>query len=178
DPLTQGLAGLEWGRAAERDRRRVRLEVGVRPVAVVLRLPEVALELEQERAAIGELDLQPIVGGEERLVRTLDDRLAPDQIGEGAVAPAVRWAGAGGPRGGLARRVVDTDADPVVGEGGLRSAVEDELDPAALVADDRPVPGEVDLAAGMPHIELGPEAGVLLLELEVGDRPWHRVPID
>ncbi len=178
EALTPLLAGLERCGPAQGDRRRVRLEVRIGPVAVVLRLPQIALELEQEPPARRELDLEPVVGGEERAVGAVHERLHADLVGEGPVELAVRGPGAKAGALRLAPRVMDADPDPVVRENFLGSPVEDDLDAAVLVAGDPPVPAEVDLPTCMAGVELDAEARVGLLHLEARDGSRHGVPVD
>ena len=132
EALAPLLARLERRRPAEGDRRRVRLEVRVGPVAVILRLPQVALELEQQPPACRELDLESVVGGEERAVGAVHERLHADLVGERPFELPVLGPGAKAGALRLPPRVMDADPDPVVRQHVLRPPVEDDLDAAAL----------------------------------------------
>ncbi len=178
DALPERLPRLERRGPTERDRGRVGLEVRVGPVPVVFRLPQIALELEDQAPVVGERDLQPVEGVEERMDGGAVEALRSDQVGERVVDLARGRPGREARARGLAPGMVDADSDPVEGKCLPRRAVEDVLDPARLVAGDRPPPGEVHLTPGMPHLERDPEPVVALVELEGGDDAGHGVPVD
>ena len=176
--LAQLLPRFEWCRRAQRNGCRVRLEVRVGPVAVILGLPEVTLELERKATASHEIDLEPVEGRKERLIGAVIERLGADQVGECALELTVGSSRAKPRPGRLAPRMVYAEPDAVVQTHALRAAVEDDLHPAVHVADDRAMPTEVDVAPGVTGVELDSERTVFFGHAELGDLCRHGVPVD
>src|SRR5207253_316383 len=123
DYLSEALTLLRPAREAECERRRVRLERRVGPVALILHLELVAFELEADRAAAAEVDLELRERREERCRQAVDDLLRANQRRQATVRPlAARTRAIRPPRhlGGME----DAPADAVVIEVDVRLALE------------------------------------------------------
>ncbi len=177
EPLHEGLSSCQRVRETERDRRRVRLEVRVGPVAVILGLPQIAFELEEQRSAAVEQDVEPVVGREQRIDDTVDDRLRPDQGRELPFDRPLRRSRPIRAPGRLAPGVMDTQADSVVLQIALRAPLERGGHLPSGVAADRPVPREVDVVTRVPHVKADVERVIAGVDFETGDRARNGVPV-
>ena len=166
-------------RPAEGDRRRVGLERGIRPVPLILHLEQVAFELEAGPQPALELDLQPVVRGEERPELSILDALRADPLRQRAGQLPVRRPRAVRAAGVLAR-VENAEADPVVLEVRLRDALEPAVERAVGSADELAAPVEAKLARFVKRVERDTEGVGTRFDLQPRnlwrDRSPGRIP--
>jgi hypothetical protein len=105
------------------------------------------------------------------------EQLRPNQLGEATSQLAVGSPRREGRAGCLTPRMVDADADAAVRAVALRTRVEDVLETAVRVADDRSVPREIEGRARVPALELDPEAVAALVDLQPIERSCDRAPV-
>jgi hypothetical protein len=166
--------GLVW--VPELERGRVRLERRVGPVALVLGLEEIALELETRDEPVGDLDLELVERREDRLREPALPELRPDRVRELPGNHAFGRAGAVAAAGVLSR-VEDAEADPVVEKLALGRSPQRVVDRAVGAACELPVPAEVDLLLPVPRLEGQAERVARVLDLEIVDLDRQRGPV-
>ncbi len=175
--LRHPLPGGQLVREPELDRRAVRLERGVGPVPLVLVLPEVAGELEAHRAALLEVDLEAVEGGEEREIDAALEALWADQLRELAGDVAVRRSCAVRTAARFPVRVEDAEADPAVEHVSRAGAVVRQLDRPVRTPFDPAFPREVDVAAFVANREADLERVPAVVELIRERLAGDRVPV-
>ena len=143
---------------------------------MILGLPEVAHELEERRAAVLELDLEPVERVEQRPVRAVDEPLRSDERREDPLELPGRRLRLERPPRGLPPGVVHADADPPVAGRPVEPTIEAVRDPPARVSDNRSVPGETDLVAFVANVEAHLERVVALFNREFRDRARDGAP--
>ena len=153
DDLT--VAAVE--RKAQRQRRGVRLEVGVGPVAMVLQLEQVAVEPHHRLGALDDADGELRIRLEHARERAVNDALRVDGLRQHALERAAGGGRTVAPSDRAGQGVMDVEADLAVLEDALAAAVHGVADGAIGRALDDPEPLEPDVLVTMAGREGDPE---------------------
>ena len=160
----------------EAERRGIRLERRVGPVALILHLELVALEGERRRHVRGELHVQAVPGAREREIDPADQTLREDRprkLPRGAPARGRRpiaTADVG------IRRMKDAETDPAVAKGPAGDARHRVGQRSVHAPLDSPAPLELDLPGRAERTERDQEGVLAPLDAEVGDHRRDRAP--